>query len=97
MLGERYLEVRYEDLVADPAGEMARVADFLGLEPPTESLDCADVRSQSVGKWRGRPRREIAEAMTVLEPALSAFGYGQTDALAPSRVFNTISRLINRA
>jgi hypothetical protein len=97
MLGERYLEVRYEELVSDPAGEMARIADFLGLEPPPQSLDCADVRSQSVGKWRQRPRRQIAEAMTVLEPALSAFGYGQSEVFAPGRVLGGIARLIKRA
>jgi Sulfotransferase family len=94
MLGERYLEVRYEDLVADPAGQMRRVADFLGLAVP--SLECADVSSQSVGKWRNRPRREIAEVMTVLEPALSAFGYGQTEMSAPKRVLGAIGRLLKR-
>jgi len=31
-LGERYLEVRYEDLTDDPYGQMARVCSFLGLE-----------------------------------------------------------------
>lgn len=28
----RYTEIRYEDLVGDPEGEMARLADFVGIE-----------------------------------------------------------------
>ena len=32
MLGERYLEVRYEALVANPIAEMNRLAAFLGVE-----------------------------------------------------------------
>jgi hypothetical protein len=40
-LGDRYLEVRYEDLTADPHGEMTRICAFLGLE-----FDAAVVRSR---------------------------------------------------
>jgi hypothetical protein len=94
MLGERYLEVRYEDLVADPAGEMERVADFLGLVAPPGEVACADVRSESVGKWRKRPSREIAEATAVLEPTLSAFGYSEPDVSAPTRIIRAIARLM---
>lgn len=79
MLGERYLEVRYEALVADPAGELARLGAFLGVEPPSPALAGADVRSQSVGKWRQRPAREIEEVRAVLEPTLAAFGYAWDD------------------
>ena len=79
MLGERYLEVRYEALVADPPGELSRLAAFLGVEPPSPALACADVRSQSVGKWRQRPAREVEEVRAVLEPTLAAFGYPWDD------------------
>jgi hypothetical protein len=79
MLGERYLEVRYEAVVADPAGELARLAAFLGVDPPPHAMDCADVRSQSVGKWRRRPAREIEEVRAVLGPTLAAFGYSWQD------------------
>jgi hypothetical protein len=75
MLGERYLEIRYEALVADPAGELARLAEFIGVEPPPFGLACADVRTQSVGKWRRQSAREIEEVRAVLEPTLAAFGY----------------------
>ena len=75
MLGDRYLEIRYEALVADPARELSRLTAFLGLGPVTPSLICADVRSQSVGKWRRQPARQIAELRALLDPTLAAFGY----------------------
>jgi hypothetical protein len=75
MLGERYLEIRYEALVTDPAGELARLAEFIGVDPPPCPLAFDDVRSQSVGKWRRQPAREVEEVRAVLEPTLAAFGY----------------------
>jgi len=47
------------------------------------ALACAGVRSQSVGKWRRRPTRQIEEVRTVLEPTLAAFGYGWDGEAAP--------------
>ena len=79
MLGERYLEVRYEALVDDPAGELARLAAFLGVEPASAALGGPVVSSQSVGKWRKRPAREVDEVRAVLEPTLAAFGYAWDD------------------
>ena len=79
MLGERYLEVRYEALVAEPAGELARVAEFLGIEGPRAAHETMDVYATSVGKWRERPAREIAEIRAIMEPTLGAFGYDWND------------------
>jgi hypothetical protein len=75
MLGERFCELKYERLVADPRGELARLAAFLGLDAPIPAHFTAEVRSNSVGKWRLRSGREIAEVRAVLEPTLSSFGY----------------------
>jgi hypothetical protein len=94
MLGERYLEMRYEQLVADPEGELARLAEFLGMTPA--SFDAGEVRAQSIGKWRRQRPREIAEAMAVLEPTLSAFGYDDDHPSAPTRVVGAISRFFRR-
>jgi hypothetical protein len=91
MLGERYLEIRYEALVADPTAELARLAAFLGLDPPPQALACADVRSQSIGKWRRRPAHEIEEVRAVLEPTLAAFGYGWEDRAAGARLASRLS------
>jgi hypothetical protein len=39
---DRYLEVRHEDLLADPAAELARVCAFLGAEYSPEMLEYRD-------------------------------------------------------
>jgi hypothetical protein len=96
MLGERYLEVRYEALVADPAGELARLAAFLGVEPTTPALAAADVRAQSVGKWRRRPAREIEEVRAVLQPTLAAFGYAWDDGVPSQGLAAALSQWLGR-
>ncbi len=74
--GERYLEVRYEALVAHPDAELSRIAAFLELDPAVSLLAHGEIRAQSVGKWRQESPRRVAEAMTVLQPVLGSFGYG---------------------
>jgi hypothetical protein len=93
-LGERYLEMRYEQLVADPQAELARLAEFIGMPPV--SFDVGEVRAQSVGKWRRQRPRQIAEAMSVLEPTLGAFGYSDDHHAAPRRAVGALSRLFRR-
>jgi len=39
VLGDHVLLVRYEDLLADPMGELRRLADFLEIEVPAEVLN----------------------------------------------------------
>lgn len=93
MLGERYLEIRYEALVADPAAEFGRVADFLGLDPPV-GASFGDISSDSVGKWRRQPARQVEETRPVLEPTLAAFGYEwEGHAPAPSPMLGLASKL----
>ncbi len=75
MMGERYLEVRYEALVADPAAVAARVAAFLELAPAGEAADWSEVSAGSVGKWRSESGRRLAEIRPVIEATLAAFGY----------------------
>jgi hypothetical protein len=91
MLGERYLEIRYEALVADPASQLARLAAFLNVDPPP-ALAGADVSSQSVGKWRRRPAREIEEVRAVLDPTLAAFGYDWDDSPTGRGMASKLSR-----
>jgi len=94
MLGERYLEMRYEQLVSDPQGELARAAEFLGMA--AAHFDAGEVSARSVGKWRRERPRQIAEAMEVLEPTLGAFGYGDDRDSAPARAGGLIRRLFER-
>ena len=94
MLGERYLEVRYEALVANPAAEMARLAAFLGTQAPDMATDMPEVRSQSVGKWRERPAGQLDEIRAIMEPTLGAFGYDWRERASPA---DTLRRVLDRA
>ncbi|HEX3406682.1 MAG TPA: sulfotransferase [Caulobacteraceae bacterium] len=80
MLGERYCEVRYEDLVADPAAAGARIAAFLSLPPPELPVGQLAVNPGRVGKWRSLPDGETVEVLQLLAPTLAAFGYDETGA-----------------
>ena len=57
--GERFRLVRYEDLVRDPASEMAQILDFLGLDQqlyPYEQLSAVPVLGSSTfGRAKGEP------------------------------------------
>ncbi|HZJ26328.1 MAG TPA: sulfotransferase [Acidimicrobiia bacterium] len=44
---DRYLEIRYEDLVSDPAAAVTRIGEFAQLEHPERMLDYTE-RSESV-------------------------------------------------
>jgi hypothetical protein len=44
---EQKLEIRYEDLVAQPAQELTRVCEFLGLEYQDQMIDLDDISSYS--------------------------------------------------
>jgi hypothetical protein len=94
MLGERYLEVRYEALVANPAAEMARLAAFIGAPAPDMATDMPEVRSQSVGKWRERPAGQLEEIRAIMEPTLGAFGYDWRERASPA---DRLRRLLDRA
>jgi hypothetical protein len=101
MLGERYLEVRYEALVANPAAEMARLAAFLDVDAPRGEGCWSDVRAQSVGKWRRQSPRQLAEIRPIVEPTLGAFGYSWSDGAsvgdALRHALGRVSRMLARA
>ena len=88
MLGPRYLETRYETLTEDFTSEIGRIARWAELTPDAEALGAvaASIQTDKVGKHVGAAPAALVEALSVLEPALSAFGYGQgmTGAAAPA-------------
>lgn len=48
------LVVRYEELVTDPGAELAKVFDFLGLDPHSESWPVStSLNARYVSRWRG--------------------------------------------
>lgn len=84
MLGSRYREVRYEDLVLNPAVELGRIAEWAGLRPSSDTLAefAASTSIAAVGKHQRAPSAELVEALSILEPTLTTFGYGRTEAVA---------------
>lgn len=68
--------VRLEDLVADTAGTLAEVCDFLG-EPFDDALLDGRIRSDSIGRWRrdlDRAQADVVERIAGDE--LRRAGYG---------------------
>lgn len=59
----RFLLLRYEDMMSDPARELAKVARFFNLEPTSELLDTAIERS-SASRLRELERTQGSEWVT---------------------------------
>jgi hypothetical protein len=78
MIGENYLEVRYEDLVLAPRLTAATLLAALGIPTDESRLDAfaASVDVSPVGRHRLMSRRLRSEAEAILRPTLEAFGYG---------------------
>ena len=82
--------LRYEDLIADPAGELRRVCAFLELDWEPAMLEYGDTLGETVlgggfGDWNdkirtgevqpGRPLPAADEIPAVLRPTCKAWGY----------------------
>ena len=82
--------VRYEELVAEPARELERLADDLGaplLVPAADAaaaVSFADLRREASNEhfWQGRPGlwrhllpADVAHAVAAAQPAVAALGY----------------------
>lgn len=84
MLGPRYLETRYETLTGDFTREIGRIARWADLNPVTKALAgvAETIQTDKVGKHMSAPPAVLVETLSVLEPTLSAFGYGREMAAA---------------
>jgi hypothetical protein len=84
----RYLELRYEDLVRDPAGEMQRVLAFVdepwddcilapGSNPRNEQPRVnTPIVPTSVGRWRqDLPPEDVAAIEAIAGPLMRLLGY----------------------
>ena len=86
-LGERLLEVRYEDLLAEPGAVIERIYSHVGLEGALEEALAAAAEASNVGphdrrigagKWReGWRRRELREFDRIAGDLLRELGYDQ--------------------
>lgn len=88
MLGTRYTEVRYEDLVSHPMDTMATLESRLGLTFNRTAVAeiAATVHDRSVGKFRAMPRSAQRLSRSVLSPTLESFGYGLDEPLRRSAI-----------
>ncbi|MEI8359820.1 MAG: sulfotransferase [Deltaproteobacteria bacterium] len=87
MLGERYLEVRYEDLCGDFAPTARRVLRFAGV-PAAESAIARiapEVGAGSIGKYRAQPARRLRDVVAIEKAQLLSFGYLDEEPEPPSR------------
>lgn len=73
---ERTLEIRYEDLVSDPAGTAIAIAAHLGSDPEPLAQALARVHSRSVGRWReALSAEQVVEVEDEAGPLLRELGY----------------------
>jgi hypothetical protein len=81
----RWIEVRYEDLRADPDGCVRRLLDAVGLAPDPAVLDRARHLERHPAKavagapahasWEDRAGPEVRSVLPALEPTLRRLGY----------------------
>lgn len=73
---ERTLEIRYESLVADPAGTAAALAAHLGSDPAPLAEALSLVHGRSVGRWRtALSSDQVADVEQEAGPLLRELGY----------------------
>jgi LPS sulfotransferase NodH len=73
---ERTLEIRYESLVADPAGTAATLAAHLGSDPAPLTDALSLVHGRSVGRWReALSSDQVADVEREAGPLLRELGY----------------------
>jgi hypothetical protein len=73
---DRVLELRYEDLAADPSGAAERVAAHLEGDAVALARALADVHARSVGRWRSDlAPAQVADVDREAGPLLRELGY----------------------
>ena len=75
--GDRYLEVRYEDVCAGPIPQFERIFRFLDVPflPGTRAWLTKCVYGTRVGKWRRLPQEKIDAALAIGADLLRHLGY----------------------
>jgi LPS sulfotransferase NodH len=73
---ERTVEVRYEQLVSDPAAAAAPVAERLGVDAALVAAVFAEAHDTSAGRWRrDLTAEQLADVEREAGDALVALGY----------------------
>ena len=85
---ERWLEIRYEDLVADPVDETTRLVGGLELSPDERVSAAAErlganpinvVTPPERGKWKKENPDEIGSIESIIAPVMKEMGYDDGD------------------
>ena len=78
----RWLQVRFEDLIQDPQGELTRICEFLGVAYESDMLDYADSSTYElpdprlVNQWRQKlTRNELQWVESACHRQMRDFGY----------------------
>jgi hypothetical protein len=88
--GERWIEVRYEDLLVRPGHEVGRLLAALGLSQSPLVLDPAGTLDRHVakavtpprpGKWRQENLGEVERVLPLIAPTMERLGYAIEDTL----------------
>jgi sulfotransferase family protein len=73
---EATLEMRYEELAADPGAAAARIAGHIGAQPGAVAEALRDVHSQSIGRWRrDLTEEQVADVEAEAGALLRELGY----------------------
>lgn len=81
---DRWVGIRYEDLIDDPVGEVGRLMEFLQLDyervvresaARTDTTPINIVTPPERGKWRRENPKEIAAILPLITPTMEALGY----------------------
>jgi hypothetical protein len=82
---DRYLTIRYEDLIADPGVVLAQVAGFLDLDFDRDLAHFAPhlprinvVSAPDHEKWRRQNPEAIERVLALIEPMMQRLGYDST-------------------
>jgi hypothetical protein len=78
---QRFLTIRFEDLVEDPQARILELAASCGLHMDADAIEALGHASRTLemsgrnDAWRNRDPDEIARVMPVLTPGLRSHGY----------------------
>ncbi len=79
-LGDRYREIRYEDLCEDFPGAAERLFAFLRLDPaPAIAAARGWINRGSIGKFRHQPLARRRAVLELIRPLQAALGYPATE------------------
>lgn len=96
ILGKQYIEVRYEDLVADHRTTVNRLLASLSL-PAAQAPTKPGLSASSIGKWHRLPERDLDALSAIMEPTLAELGYTRRkNEIRPVRCATFLEKLAYR-